>query len=368
MSTALRSGGWSVRPSFVAHGPTSPVTLLADEWGVTQLAGIPDVAWQTPWSELSTIQLIRFPRAMALFATAAGVRYCWRNANLDDFEEWREIVLAHGGDVARRRRRAGVWALIVVVVLASFAGGIASFLSGTGSNGAELSAARAVNLTLKDLPSGWSTVSNAATPLSDLFSPGGQVITSTTGPTTTAGPTSLGGRVSHQFQSCLGVSAPADRVYGAAGQMPDYQVASPIFNATSFQGIEVASSAQYYATTTMVRRDLAEMSKSTFGSCFAGSSAALMAAVGSKASLSVIPGTNWRPVTFTRGWSRGGEATLTLPGVVRPLHLVMVVIGAGHFEVTLGALVTAWPESQSFLANLVNSLLSRMTSTTSSAV
>jgi len=79
MSAPLRSDGWSVRPSFVPHGAVTPVTLLADENALTQLAGVPTVAWQTPWSELSNIQFVRFARGMALFATAAGVRYCWRN-------------------------------------------------------------------------------------------------------------------------------------------------------------------------------------------------------------------------------------------------------------------------------------------------
>jgi len=63
MSAPLRSDGWSVRPSFVPHGAVTPVTLLADENALTQLAGVPTVAWQTPWSELSNIQFVRFAAA-----------------------------------------------------------------------------------------------------------------------------------------------------------------------------------------------------------------------------------------------------------------------------------------------------------------
>ena len=74
MSSPLRSEGWSVRPSFVSNGPTSPVTLLSDDAGLTQLAGEPMVAWQTPWSELTNLQLLRFAKGMALFATVGGVR------------------------------------------------------------------------------------------------------------------------------------------------------------------------------------------------------------------------------------------------------------------------------------------------------
>ncbi len=367
MSEPLRSGGWSVRPSFVPHGPTSPVTLLADDRGLTQLAGIPDVAWQTPWSELSSLQLARFSRGMALFATAAGVRYCWRTKRLDDFEAWREVVLEHGGEVTRRQRRAGVFAVIAVVLLASFAGGIAAFFSKGSSNGHELSAARAVNVTLKDLPAGWTTTTSSA--LGYLFPPSNQVVTSTTTPasTTTTSATSVWSRVSAQFQTCMGVTAKRDRVYGAAGQMPDYQVSSRVLSATS-NFLQVASITQYYATTTMVKRDVAEMSKKDFGACFAASNASLILSGNSGAATIGSPGTNWQPQTFTRGWSRGGVVTLTQLGATVPVHLVMVEAAAGHFEVTLGALVTSWPQSESFLANLVNTLLSRITSTTSTAV
>ena len=84
MTTALRSQGWVVRPSFVVNGPTSPVTLLSDETSLTQLAGEPAVAWQTPWSEFTNVVLVRFSHSMALFATTNGVRYCWRKHDLGD--------------------------------------------------------------------------------------------------------------------------------------------------------------------------------------------------------------------------------------------------------------------------------------------
>jgi len=54
-------------------------------------------------------------------------------------------------------------------------------------------------------------------------------------------------------------------------------------------------------------------------------------------------GVNYRPVTFLRGWSRGGEAVLSLPNVSGSSHLVMVEITSGHYEVTLGVLVNDWP-------------------------
>ena len=367
MSATLRSAGWSVRPSFAPHGPTEHVTLLADDRGLTQLAGIPDVAWQTPWNEMSDLQLVRSRAGVALFATVAGVRYCWRTRQLDDFETWREIVLERGGVVARRQRRVGVIVLIAVVLLASFGGGIAAFFSGQSTVNHELADARLVNLTLKDLPSGWTT--STASALGYLFPAASQVITSTTTPstTTTLSPSATGSRVSGDFQKCMGVTAASDRVYGGAGQMPDYQVSSKIFTSPSLQFLQVASITQYYATTTMVFRDQREMSSPKFGACFVASSASMILS-GNSGVASVAPqGQNWQPVTFARGWARGGEVYFAPSTTTAPLHLVMAVVVSGHYEVTLGALVSSWPQSKPFLAGLVNTLLSRITSSSSSA-
>ncbi len=350
--TALSSPGWSVHPSFVPHGPTSPVTLLFDDDGLTQLAGVYPVAWQTPWSEISHPQLVRTGRSLALFATIGDVRYAWRTTSLEDYEDLRAIVLAHGGEVSRRRRRAGALVAAAVLLLASFAGGIAAWFSGSSS---ELAAAQAVNLTLRDLPPGFSATPTSV--LGFIFPPANQVITST--PTTAAPVSSSWTRAIAAFQSCLGVSNAKDRVYGAAGQMPDYQVSSPIFSSSDFGGIQLASTSQYYATSTMVERDVAEMSRADFGACFARSNADLVYSGATGSSVSLTGGVNWNPVTYARGWSRGGVVALTVPGAA-PLHLVMVVAAEGHYEVTLGVIVAEWPQSEAFVTGLLTTLKARI--------
>jgi hypothetical protein len=359
----LRSEGWTVQPSFVPNGPTSPVTLLIDDTGLTQLAGEPAVAWQTPWEELSNIQLMRLNRGMALFATAAGVRYCWRRRDLAGYDQLSDVVRAHLGQVTYRRRRSATLAVVIVVLLASVAGGIGAFFARGSSGSRELADARAVNLTLKDLPGGFSATGESV--LSDLFSPSTQVITSA--PTTALPAASLWYQIAAKFQHCMGVSNAKDRVYGAAGQMPDYQVSSKIFTSTSMDGVEVASTTQYYATTTMVKHDLAEMSRSKFGACFAATNAALILSSYGGGVASVPVGTDLQLATFVHGWTRAGVETLSLPGVQGPLHLVMVVVASGHYEVTMGAIVASLPKTRLFLANLTNTLLSRITSTSSSA-
>ena len=351
--TTLSSSGWSVHPSFVPHGPTSPVTLLLDDEGLTQLAGVYPVAWQTPWSEIAHPQLVRTGRSLALFATIGDVRYAWRSTSNADYENLRAIVLDHGGEVARRRRRAGALVAAAVLLLASFAGGIAAWFSGPSS---ELADARAANLTLRDLPPGYAVTPTSV--LGFIFPPANQVITST--PTTAAPVSSSWTRAIAAFQSCLGVSNAKDRVYGAAGQMPDYQVSSPIFSSSDFGGIQLASTSQYYATTTMVEKDVAEMSRAGFGACFARSNADLVYSGATGSSASLTGGINWNPPTYARGWSRAGVADLTVPGAGTPLHLVMAVAAEGHYEVTLGVLVAEWPQSASFVAGLLSTLKARI--------
>ena len=355
--TSLRSEDWSVRPSFVPNGPTSPVVLLADETHLTQLAGIPAVAWQTPWSEITDVELVRFAHQMALFATVANVRYCWRNRELTDYDEVRALVVEHGGVVTRRRHRLGVWAVVAVVVLASLAGGIAAWFNG-GASSSELADARFVNLTARDLPSDFSPENPSETFLGFLVPPASQVYTSTT--STTPANDSRFTKAATLFQTCLGVSNAKDRIYGAAGQQPDYQVSSPIFNADSLGGVELASTSQYYRTTAMVEKDTREMSRTNFGSCFVTSSAQLvLSAYGRSVSKSVVA-TNWRPVTFAKGWTRGGVVTLSVPAVTSKLQLVMVVMTRGHYEVTLSAIVGSFAKTRRLLANVVNTLLLRM--------
>ncbi len=365
--TNVRSEDWAVRPSFVPNGPTSPVVLLTDDTGLTQLAGIPAVAWQTPWSEITNLELVRLHHQMALFATIAGVRYCWRNRETTDFDKMRTVVLEHGGVITQRRRRAGIYVVVAIVIVASFAGGVAAWFNRTSTGATELSDARHVNLTAKDLPGGWTRLgADTPNPLEFLVAPPSQVFTSTTttAPAKKDDDFSTAAKI---FQTCVGVSNAHDRVYGAAGQQPNYQVQSPIFLTNALDGIELASTTQYYQTTNMVHKDTAEMSKSGFGRCFVESSASLILSGYKLPPPTTYTATNWSPVTFTKGWSRGGVVTVSVPELGQPLQLVMVVITHGHYEVTLCALVGSFKKAEGELANLTNTLLSRMTNTTAEA-
>jgi hypothetical protein len=361
--TTMRSEDWAVRPPFVVNGPTSPVTLLSDDEGLTQLAGIPSVAWQTPWSEISNLELARISHQMLLFATIGGVRYTWRHRDQADYDTVRSVVLEHGGVVTERRRRTGIYAIVAVVVLASFAGGIAAWFNRGSSAVQELSAARHVNLTLNDLPSGWYKTSN--TILNYLVPGPSKVYTSTT--TTAPAKDTSFDKAASAFQTCLGVSNAKDRIYGAAGQEPDYQVSSAVFNTNALDGIELASTSQYYHSTSMVEKDTREMTMANFGSCFATSSADIILSGFGLTNPASNVATNWQPTTFTKGWARAGEIEFTVPSLSTKVHLVMVIMTHGHYEVTLSAIVGSFAKSKKVLAGLVNTLLSRMTTSSSTA-
>ena len=373
MTEALRSTGWSVTPSFTEHAPTSALTLLLDDTGLTQLAGEPPVAWQTPWVEMSDVELVRTRRVMRIGATVAGVRYTWTSTDLHDLDQVARIITEHAHGVVRRRRsRGALVAVAAIVLVASVAGAFGAWLNRSASSVDELAHARSINLTQKDLPDTFAPLTDATvSPLSAIFPAADQVITSTTrAPVTTTTTKSdlVFTQAATLFQHCLGVSDERDRVYGKAGQQPDVQVSSKIYSAATYGGIEVASTSQYYATTTMVRRDTREMSHPDFGSCFTTSNAAIILSAFAKPQPTSNVATNWQPLTFVKGWSRGGVTVVDLPYGIGSLHLVMVVMTSGHYEVTLGVLVNHWSDAQVFTSNLVDTMMARMSTDSARAV
>ena len=278
---------------------------------------------------------------MALFATIGGVRYCWRKLNRSDYEQLSEVVSSHGGQVLRQRRRGAIYAVVVVVLVASLAGGIGAWFSRGSAGARELADATAVNLDVaviyparfpRRTARRWKTSSQ---PTCKRRSPRQR---------RTLPPNAKFEKIVKKFQTCMGVSNAKDRVYGEAGQTPLYQVTSPFFTSSQNNGMELATTTQYYSTPVKVHKDTAEMSKKPFGTCFVTSQANILETYAGASKSSDV--TNYQPKTYERGWSRGGVATLTLPEINGPLHLVIVEITSGHYEVTLGALVASWPKTR----------------------
>ncbi len=355
-----------MRPSFSPHGPTAPVTLLFDDAGVTQLAGNPAVVWQTPWGEVSNLRLVRRRRGATMVAVIAGVVYQWRHVgplSRAQFEELRAVLARHGGRELPRSRRNVAVTVASLVILASFGGYFGSlFVSAARSS--TLSALAAVNLSARDVSGTWSaSPSSSTSELATIMPAPGQVITFNPSTTQPAQDTAFTLAASH-FQRCLGVASVDDRIYGLAAQSPSLQVSSPVFSSSSFGGIQVESTAQYYDSPVNVASDVAEMSRPSFGRCFAESNADMMIGRSSSSTPNLTNGVAYRARTFTKGWASGGAVSLTLPVIgVAHANLVMIVEAAGHYEVTLAALVVDLATARATIDNLANALLARVNST-----
>ena len=361
----LRSDGWSVRPSFSPHGPLEPVTLLFDDAGFTQLAGDPAVAWQTPWSEVSHLRLIRRRGGVAIAAVVANVLYQWRRRDALDpsqFEELRTVLSQHGAREMPRSRRNGAVAVAGLVTLASFAGYFGGLFA-HASTSVTLGALEAVNLSARDVPGTWvASTTSSSSALGAIMAVPGQVYTFNPSTTAPAQDSAFNLAANH-FQRCVGIQNVNDRIYGLAGQSPTYQVSSPVFSSSNFGGIEVQSSAQYYTSTQDVARDVSEMSHSAFGRCFAESNADLMIGRTSSATPDLTNGVTYVARTFTKGWTSGGSIAVSLPVIgISRANLVVIVEAAGHYEVTLAALVIDLGAARSTIDNLANTLLVRTTS------
>lgn len=363
--SVIRSEGWAVRPSFSPHGPIEPVTLLFDETGFTQLAGDPAVAWQTPWSEVTYLRLVRRRGGVTIVAVVANVLYQWRRRRALSRAQFDELVAAlsvHGAREMPRSRRNGALAVAGLVTLASFGGYFGGLFTSTPRS-STLTALSAVNLSARDVPGTWGVSTSASSSELETIMPApGQVITLNPSTTLPAEDSAFNLAANH-FQRCLGVQNVNDRIYGLAGQSPTYQVSSPVFSSSSDGGIQVESTAQYYASTLNVTSDVHEMSQASFGRCFAESNADMMIGRSSAATPNLTNGVTYDARTFVKGWVTGGSVAVSIPSIgLTHADLVVVVEAAGHYEVTLAALASDLRAARAAIDNLANALLVRTTS------
>jgi hypothetical protein len=357
-----------VRPSFAPHGPTKPVTLLFDDTGVTQLAGAPAVAWQTPWSEVAHLRLVRRREEVTIVAVVATVLYQWRRSeplSRAQLDELRTVLSSHGGREMPRSRRNSALAVALVVTLSSFGGYIGGLFSAAPTSPV-VTALEGVNLNARDVSGAWASSSlTSSSLLTDLATTPGQVVSTDPATTTTlaaqGSPLALAG---FHFQRCLGVASVDDRIFGLAGTAARYQVSSPVFFSPDLGGIQVESTAQYYDSPHSVDLDVAEMSRASFGRCFAQSLGDALVGANTSSTPNLTTGANLSTPTFAKGWVRGGDVPLSLPTLqVSRAHFVVIVESAGHYEVTLYALVVNLSRTRATIVHLANALLARMTST-----
>ncbi len=366
--SGVRSEGWTVRPSFAPNGPTAPVTLLMDEAGFTQLAGNPAVAWQTPWSEVTGLRLVRSRAGVNVIAVVGGVLYQWRRIepmSRGQLDEVRAVLVAHGARELSRGRRNTAVAIVALVTLASFGGYFGGLLNQRGTSSV-VTALESLNLNSRDVAGTWSSSTlTSSSLLATLLPAPGQVqyidpaTTSTAAPP--ASPFALAGI---NFQRCVNVANIDDRLFGLAGTAPRYQVSSPVYYSSDVGGVQVESTAQYYDSPPSVALDVAEMSRPSFGRCFAEAVGDELIGANTGVTPQLSNGHDFATPTFVKGWSRGGEVAVSLPSLqVTKAHLVVVVEAAGHYEVTIFALVANLARARSTIVTLSNELLARVTST-----
>lgn len=364
----VRTEGWSIRPSFTPHGPTEPVTLLMDDEGLTQLAGDPVVAWQTPWSEVVGLRLVRARGGVSIVAIVGGELYQWRRVaplSRAKLDELRTVLSEHGAHELPRSRRNGAVVVAVLVTLASFAGYFGGLVNRSATS-AVVTGLEGLNLNARDVAGTWSSSSlPSSSLLASLLPAPGRVLYSNPVTTSTAPPqASPFALAGVNFQRCLGVASVDDRLFGLAGTTPRYQVSSPIYYSSDLGGVQVESTAQYYDAPQSVALDVAEMSRASFGRCFAQAVGDELVGVNTGVTPQLSSGKNLATPTFVKGWSRGGEVLVSLPSLqVAHAHLVVVEEAAGHYEVTLFALVADLATTRSTIVSLANELLARVTST-----
>lgn len=364
MSPVTRYDGFTMAPSFIPHGPTHPVVLALDDTHLTQWIGEPPTVWQTPLTEVRDLE-VRAARTLAVRATIGGVRYRWSQRRGPEHDDLIEQIRARG--VVNRDRHA--WQIIAVtaafvVVAASAATYAATTTSSTSTPVSPSLSSRvnAINITKVDLPAGW-----AAEPDGELVAYLGPP--STSFPSSTAPAPALsgvGGQIwrdaSASFQSCMGVSASADRMFGAAGQQPEVQATGPVFGTAADGGAEIVSLTQYYAQTVMVDRDVREFNRTTFGRCWGLVSAQLFAGALTEtaaATRATYVTHSFTPTTLVHAFKGGGVAIVTIPDVASQT-LVSLFAADGHYEVNLYAVTSNWTATRPTVVAAFDAMLSRM--------
>jgi hypothetical protein len=355
--------GFSMVPALVPGGASRPVSIASDDDSLTLWIGEPATVFQTPWSEVRNIQVI-VGRQLVIEATIADTRYRWRVRRRVEHDELVESLRAHGAHVGRAtRRRVPLVMMVALVVLVASAASLSALVSTSTHPARETTADVAdINVQQSDLPAGWRADSSAL--LTVLVGTRGELVTPKTHlPALTGAAAATWHDVTHNFQTCMGVPATADRMFGAAGQFPSIQVTGASWASSANGGTEIASLAQYYSSTTMVTKDLAEYSSAPFGACWARSGAQELVSTisGSVSSandhFAVTPFT---PVTFAHGFRRGGLVTLSLPGVKGTSTLVSIYGASGHVEVNFYALVANWSTARPVVLAAFEAMMARV--------
>ena len=267
-----------------SRGPlpvASAYAVVVDESGLTLSGGEPVAAWQIPHSATSGVTMARRGAAIEVGAWVAGghVRLTIPEHRLvggsaEDLGALLGVTPSSREPAVtppRPRQRRSGWlvvglgALLVVIgaviVIAAVSGGSTS--SSAAVSPADHAATAARNLVVTDLPAGWGEDSPSTAPLAGLLGTG-------TSSQATTGEKAVTKKVITAYQSCMGITSTADRVFGAAGVTPALQLSSsPVGTISGSTYLEAGTSTQRYASVQSVRADLVQLRSPRFSTCFA---------------------------------------------------------------------------------------------------
>jgi hypothetical protein len=360
-----------------SRGPL-PVTglleLRLDERAMTFQGGDPPVAWQVPASAMEGASVRRRTEAIELAGWLAGgyslitipVSAISGGAPDDVIERFESYGASRAPQRRDRSKRgwvlagiaaAGIAAVVVIVVLQS-----SSTSAPPHATAAQRQETSAKNLTVKDLPSGWAEDDPATAPLGSLLS------TSSGGSETKAQKRSQDEVIS-EYQACMGLTNAGDRVFGAAGVQPLFQVGGlPIgdLSSTSLlqptRLVEAGSVTQLYASDADVADDLRQITSPRFPGCFAEATGRLLEISASAAPSASYP-TSVQVLPRSLGvYTAGANVELPIQGSSSPIEIGVSVLIAAPYEQTLYTYASSGAFDPSLRAQLVSTLAGRLVS------
>ncbi len=365
MTTLRRFHGFSADPPA---GPqrVREVSLAIDDEGLHEWSEAGEETRLIPLGALGDWR-VELSRRWFMSAEVGGITVRWTAADAASYDEFTEDLRRYGADIRRPRRglRTLTFVTGAALILASIGTFVAYAFRGSSTPATPVvtsATVGAVNLRAIDLPSGWSAVGQSY--LSYIAGSANQVVTPHTKfPPLTGASKQVWDDASANFQSCMHTTAHKDRMFGSSGQQPALQVTGETFGSTSFGGGEQVSLTQYYATTTMVRRDLREYRAPQFGRCWGIANAQiLLGFLNNNASYAMTtpPVTSWHVERRRDVFLRTSVVTVALPGGTTPYYLATAFAARGHYEVNYFALVGNWTQAQATVDAGLNAVLSRM--------
>ena len=335
-SRVTASGAQLVESAGPLAGGSSVVATFTDGT-IALYGGEPAAAWQIPLAAITGLTLSSRRTATELAGWVAGSHLHLRfdatilvGGTIDDLAELLGVAQPsslRSRPKAHRRR----WWVVTAIVVGLLAGGSAWLIvrsshdSSAASLASDRSAAASVNLTGRQLPTGFSVDDPTTSPLAGLLG---------TAPATK--PTAAERRdtraIEDRYRSCLGISYAQDREFGGAGVTPPVEVPSLPYGRIGAAGDieEVGSVTQRYASAADVAADRQQMALPRFPACFA---AALARFVAGSSSAPVAASAQHLTQPFG-AWATGGTAMVQIAGTSGnvPVQIGVSILLAGRDE------------------------------------